>query len=216
MAASNKNILFILFLISIFLPVHFYGKSNGGNKMQEQTNSEIIIEINRSTNPWAGFTSSAEEEDASKNVQALPVDGTNYAVLPNLVRYNKSNLILIGRNEKLRKVAVNDQVFSDLKRGDAARKADEKDQNIGFIKEKALGLYNPRELVQFLLESHVIITYWHIESKLTLKDEEENRDLYKARFTGNHIYFTNKKNVSPLDFTVSIDKKTGEIRVVAQ
>ena len=68
-----------------------------------------------------------------------------------------------------------------------------------------------RDIALFLLESQIITTYWHIESVLCLVSEDDSADLYKARFQGIHVYYTNKYNEEKLDFSISIKKNSGRM-----
>ncbi|HPS58365.1 MAG TPA: hypothetical protein PK514_09685 [Spirochaetota bacterium] len=41
--------------------------------------------------------------------------------------------------------------------------------------------------------------------------EDETVESYSAHYKGKHIYYTNSKNEDPLDFSIIIDKKTGDM-----
>lgn len=70
-----------------------------------------------------------------------------------------------------------------------------------------------RKMAFFLLESEIIATYAHIESRLCLKKEIDGEDLYRADFKGTHIYFTNERNEAPLSFSILIYKGSGVIEI---
>jgi hypothetical protein len=74
--------------------------------------------------------------------------------------------------------------------------------------------FSCRDIVFFLLESQIITTYWHIESVICLVSENDSQDVYKASFRGSHIYFTNARNEDKLDFSITIDRKTGTISLL--
>lgn len=197
----KKSILF-LFIIFICLP-------KGVIAMEKKCIAEYLID--GTTNPWKGFTGSYEEEENSKFVEAGKIDGTEFMALPFLSDFNKNDVIMLGRSEKKRKVIINQEFFSDMQRTDAT--GNNKDKVLGNYKDLSFSYFSPRELIVFLLKAQLIITYWHIESNLCLDLEEDSKDVYKAHFSGEHIYFTNRKNVNSLAFSVSIDKKSGTITV---
>ena len=170
--------------------------------------------ITRNGNPWSGFTSSYEEEEASKKIAALSLKDSGYNPVPSLEKYKRSGRCLIGRNEKLHRIAVEKSLFSDLNRADATADTGGKFL-VGRYKDLQFRFFRPAELAEFLLEAQVINTYWHVEADFCLVWEEDTSDSYTARYKGKHIYYTNSENEGPLDFRIIIDKKTGEIFVEA-
>jgi hypothetical protein len=70
-----------------------------------------------------------------------------------------------------------------------------------------------QKIVLFLVESHIIKTYVHLESDVCLDQATNTPQLYSAHFTGQHTYCTNDCYTKDLNFTVKIDKSTLEITV---
>lgn len=112
------------------------------------------------------------------------------------------------------KVVVNNEIFSDLRfikvtgfMGDAAPTV------IGQITETDLEDAEWRTVLEFLLKSHIVKTYAHLESELCLEEEVNSDEEYKAHFSGVHRYCTNDCYEKPLDFSVIVDKKTKNITV---
>ncbi len=59
--------------------------------------------------------------------------------------------------------------------------------------------------------SQVVTTYWHVESILCLVSEDNSAGLYKARFQGKHIYYTNRYNEEKLNFFLTVDTTSGRM-----
>ncbi len=174
-----------------------------------------IIECERGDNPWHGFTSSAEEETKSMKVRAVPSFGDGYAPLPKLAAYDEAaGGVLLARGEKEREVRANVAFFSDLTRADGTRPSTFP-VVIGVFKGSLEGGFPPRKLAEYLVVSQLVKTYWHIGSTLRVTAERESDGTYVAEFDGEHLYFTNERNVSHVEFGISIDRKTGAMSVVA-
>jgi hypothetical protein len=122
-----------------------------------------------------------------------------------LGRYGIEGEPLIALDRKNKRVVVNEKAFGDLTRANATRSGDR--VVVGTVKSAALRA-RPHELVRFLVESELIATFVHIESELRFTEEKDEPGRYRARLEGTHTYYTNEKNVSPVRFTVEIDKTT--------
>ena len=166
--------------------------------------------IDRGSSPWRGFTASAEEEAASRTVQAMALPAEGYAPLPALEKFDAKGPMLLGRSEGKRRVAVNAALFSELSRADATRRQ-ETPIRIGRYADTDFQRMGPRELADFLLMAQIVITYWHVESNLCLENQTDDGTWYTASFRGNHVYFTNVRHVENLAFRLRIGKKSGEI-----
>ncbi len=60
----------------------------------------------------------------------------------------------------------------------------------------------PRKFMEFLLNTELITTYWHVGSTLELIEERCGGETYRAHLVGTHEYFTQERNVETLDFVV--------------
>jgi hypothetical protein len=172
------------------------------------------LHIDRSTNPWAGMTGSWEEEEINKNIKALSLTDNNFSFFANLDKYKIKDKNLIGKHKDKKIMAVEKDFFSDLSKVDAAIRDKNKTEIIGIFNLDFLKIIDNQNLVCFLIEAQIINTYIHVESNLCLYNEENDDTYYKSYFKGEHIYFTNKKNIGYLDFSVYINKKTGEISII--
>ena len=123
-----------------------------------------------------------EEEEASKKIVALPLKDSGYNPVPSLEKYKRSGSYLIGRNERLHRVAVEGSLFSDLKRADATADTGGKFL-IGRYKDLEFTVFAPAELAEFLLEAQVINTYWHVEADFCLVSEEDVITSYSIHYT---------------------------------
>lgn len=81
----------------------------------------------------------------------------------------------------------------------------------GVIHTKLLDEWGGRKIANFLLESQVINTYWHMGAVLCLAEEDDNELEYVATYQGTHEYFTNERNVEELNFKITISKENGEL-----
>lgn len=182
------------------------------DKPMEKTTPKCLAElsIDRGQSPWQGYTSSAAEEAAGKHVFAV-ADLGKLEKVAHLAKYDVGGLPLLAIDREQRRVVVSAGHFSDLERADGTRAGVTK---MGTVKSDALKK-KPRELALFLVESQLVQTYWHLESKLCLDSEDDGEARYTARFTGSHVYFTNKRHEKPVRFQVVLDKATGALTVEA-
>jgi len=201
-------------LIIIFLMVCADSITAAGGLMKSDTCIKKY-EISRGTSPWQGFTSNYAEEEESKKIKSVAMKNSEYKAVPGLEKYSRSDLVPVGRNEKLRRVGVEAELFSDLRRGDATRNSNGR-FSIGTYKDTSFSFFKPAELAEFLIESQIINTFWHVEADICLVSEDDTAASYAAHYKGKHFYFTNSKNVEPLDFTVIIEKKSGNIFLEAR
>ncbi len=171
--------------------------------------------ITRGTSPWRGLTATREMEDASEKIVALDLKGSDYKAIPSLEKYARDGNIIMGRNDKLRRIAVDSLFFSDLVRADATAAANGR-SFIGTCKEAWFKVFTPAELADFLIESQIVHTFRHVESEFCLDSESETDDFYHAHYKGKHVYFTNRRNEEGLDFSIFIDKKTGSMFLEAE
>ena len=204
-----KTILFITGCCLALIAASCTTSANGKDKVMSDK-CEKSWQITRGTSPWQGLTSSSGDEEASKKIRAVPLKDSDYKTVPGLEKYSVNGVIIIGRSEKLRRVAVEVSLFSDLSRADATRPVQGRFK-IGTYRDLPFAVLKPRQIAEFLIESQIINTFWHVEADLCLVAEEDSADSYRAHFKGKHIYFTNERNEEPLDFTIIIDKKTGEM-----
>lgn len=189
------------------------GSATPKKNMQNRENCREIIRISRSANPWKGMTNSYAQEQENKNIKASGI-GKQDAPIPGLEKYMIGGDQLMAIKSSHKKVVVNEKYFSDLKKADATNIDKGQYQKIGRYLDKSFTSMTPRKLASFLLDAQIITTYWHVESELCLGEEIENKQEYKARFTGRHIYYTNKREEQKLDFVIRIDRETGELTLL--
>ena len=82
---------------------------------------------------------------------------------------------------------------------------------IGIYRDISFKYLSAPQVTEFLIESQVVNTYWHVEADFCLTEEVDTSERYVARYKGKHIYYTNCENQDPLDFTIIIEKKSGHI-----
>ena len=167
----------------------------------------------RSTNPWAGMTSTALEEETNKFLKSAQLNENEYVFFEHLNKYKINNKHLIGKHKSKKIINIESAFFSDLKKANGTDSSKDKPQIIGKIDKQIFSHISFQDIAGFLIESQIITTYWHIESEIFLIKENINELFYTGYFTGEHIYFTNSKNVDKFDFVLEINKKTGEILI---
>ena len=212
---KKKHILYVTFCSLIFFTVACI--TFAGKGVIPVTKNDCIKKYNitRGASPWQGFTSSHEDEEASKKIRALPLEGSDYKPVTSLEKYSRSGMIIVGRSEKLHRVAVEVSFFSDLRRADAAGSTPGRIL-VGTCKAALFRIFTCAEIAEFLIESQIVNTFWHVEADFCLVKEDDTESSYMAHYKGKHIYFTNSKNEDPLDFSIIIDKRTGDMFVEAK
>jgi len=178
-----------------------------------QTNCLATWHIERRANPWSGLTGDAAAEEATFTVrtQSTKPDAPNVLKQPAVVQAGD---FVLHRAEKGRAVFVNPAYFGELNRVEVTGRALRNDGKIGKATAKALRQWSPIEILGLLIELQVIITYAHIESNICLVRAEENDGIFKAELSGEHVYYTNSRNVSKFSFVFELNRKTGEMRVM--
>lgn len=100
---------------------------------------------------------------------------------------------------------VNAAVLSALKVVDATSLRVDERVEIGALTELGHGKIGGRELTEFLLKASVIQTFAHIGSTLCLLTEtRDDQGGYRAEFSGEHEYFTNRRKVDEFGFVVAL------------
>lgn len=111
-------------------------------------------------------------------------------------------------------VVMDNKIFSDLQFIDVTGFAGDLTPTvIGQITETDLTDDEWRTVLEFLLKSHVIRTYVHLEADLCLDQESNEAESYLAHFTGVHRYCTSECYEKPFEFTLSVDKQSGNISI---
>lgn len=122
-----------------------------------------------------------------------------------VAHYQAGGTPLLWYRADFSELVVDATALSDLDVVDMTSLPVGETRTIGRRNERILGLVSDRDLVAFLLEARVIATWVHLGASLCLVAEDCSGDAYTARFTGTHVYMTQKKNVQALAFSVSID-----------
>lgn len=104
---------------------------------------------------------------------------------------------------------INADYFSDITIADATKLKES--AVIGRYKQLSFDEHSAWEVIKFLLESHLVETYWHLKSDICLVEEEDTANAYKAIFDASHDYCTNECLTQDYKFDIEINKKSGEI-----
>jgi len=172
------------------------------------------LKVESSTNPWEGYTSSYEEEQAGYFIEPKPIDA-NWSRVDALSGYGLDGEPLIAFDRKKRRVHLSSSHFaSRFDRPDATRLRSSDPLQCGRLNPASPLLRQPGSLIRFLLKSHLIRTYAHLESSLELVREDLQSDgRFVSRWRGEHIYFTNERNSSSFQLQVTVDTRSGQVEV---
>lgn len=151
-------------------------------------------EIERSSNPWQGLTSTSQQEERNKTIRAAPVK-SGLAAVP-----GPSGRSFLYRDNQAGEVVVDAKFFETLKRPDATRVGPGESFEIG--RAKTDEVLNPAVLIPFLLLNQIVITYWHTGAEVRLDAVEDDGRCFL--FSGEHTYYTNEKNTEPLRFQICV------------
>jgi hypothetical protein len=108
---------------------------------------------------------------------------------------------------------VDAAILGDLKIVDVTSLPVGERVRVGVLSEQGMRSIGARDLARFLIEADAIGTYVHIGSTLCLVSESKRKGIYRATFTGEHVYFTNEENHDLFGFVVEMGLG-GEIEVV--
>lgn len=179
--------------------------------MQKPGECKRTWHFERHNNPWNGLTSDAAAEEATYTVQARKKPtGSNRISQPQAV---PSGDFVLFRAEKDKAVVVNARYFGNLTRQNVTGRPLRNNGVIGTATKTALSLFKPEEILGLLLDLQIIITYAHMESTVCLIQSSEKDEVYEAQLTGEHVYFTNARNVSTFSFRFELNRRTGQMRV---
>jgi len=204
---KKTNIFSFLTIIAMLLSCHALDTKNS-----TPMKSWKIIS-HRSESPWAGFTSSWEEEEKSRIVQSAKPN-SDFIEIIEFKELLFENRPILFKSNKERKVIVDNEYFSDLNRIDATKLNKLERGIIG--KAKNPKVLQPEFLLPFLIRSQIIQTLIHTDSELEFIREEDKGNEKWFYFQGEHHYYTNSKNTSLLNFIVTIDYSTQEISIIGE
>lgn len=147
-------------------------------------------------------------------LQARSIDKSNFTPYEPLEDLNIDGQSIAWVNKK-GMVVVDNEIFSDLRFVDVSGfTGDLVPMVVGQMTETDLKDEEWRTVLEFLLNSHVIKTYAHLESELCLDQEENTESAYVAHFKAVHRYCTSDCYEVPYEFTLQVNKQTKEISVL--
>ncbi|MDY0059181.1 MAG: hypothetical protein RBU45_05170 [Myxococcota bacterium] len=170
---------------------------------------QLVVE--RGQSPWRGYTGSAAEEQAGYHVQALPLQ-PGWEEPVGLRAYQMDGRPVLAIDRAARRVHVDSRLCTDVSRIDLPRLAAGERRHVTRLIASPTAFPRPR-FVRFLLESQLLLTYWHLTARLTLLQEQSTATGYFSSWSGVHQYYTDRRHEEPFRFTVEIDESTGEVTV---
>jgi hypothetical protein len=149
--------------------------------------------------------SHGQQDDFPRSYAAATIDRANQVPVEAVKSHQINGSPILWFDAGKTAVVVDSAALSAVNLVDATRIQAGEIAAVGTVAPAALATIDARDLVTFLIRARVIATYAHIGSELCLAEEVKNDAGYRARYTGEHTYYTNEKNVDPLAFEVRID-----------
>ncbi|MBU1109847.1 MAG: hypothetical protein KKB51_24410, partial [Candidatus Riflebacteria bacterium] len=131
-----------------------------------------VFLVSRSQSPWQGYTGNYEQEQAGKKIAAIPMT-LDLEAVPHLANYTVNGLPFLAIDRANKRVVANADLFGSLQRPNTTRLCVGEKVVMGKFNADKLQI-KPWELVAFLLESHLIETYQHLEATLHVRAEEDS------------------------------------------
>ncbi len=102
--------------------------------------------------------------------------------------------------------------FAPLRRVEPTRLTPGEHTTVGRVTAAAREALGPRRVVELLLRTGAIATYWHLGADLCLRAEATTEGRYGADFDAVHHYATRRRRAQSYAFSVAIDEH-GEVVV---
>jgi hypothetical protein len=170
------------------------------------------LTASRATSPWSGLTASWDEEQRGMTVAAAAIAPSDETV-DRLRAYAVDGEPAIAIDRAGRRVLLNQRWFGEVKRVDGTSLPAGARHTLGLFPKAP---WPPRTLARFVVEAELVKTYAHLESRLTLVEEEDSAERWRARVDGTHVYYTSSRHESPVRFTFELDKKSGRLDVIGR
>lgn len=156
------------------------------------------------------------DEMAYESITAQdPIDFDAFRPIPTLTEFAALGQPLLWINQEKTEVVVDGRYFSDLTVVDVTSFFGQQDPlTIGRVMPAVLEVFEPQEIVRFLLTSEIIRTYAHLEAEVCWVSENETPETYSAYFEGVHRYCTQECVEDSYVFRFEMDKVSGLITVV--
>lgn len=200
----------------------------GFDTMQSETPKppiQVPITTTRATNPWSGWTASAEDEERSKTLGTVPLTELGIGGKSNATGASNWKPVesarwredwILYKNEKTKTVVLNPRYFSHWKRADATGEIPKEGGVLGNLEpygQSQIPLVDWETFSRLIVLSHLVITYWHTDSELHITKREIEDSSATVYFRGVHHYYTNTANRGNVAFALRLSKK-GEIRIL--
>lgn len=112
---------------------------------------------------------------------------------------------LLWYNTETQNFRVDGQYFSDLQSIDVPRMPSGQRLQIGVFIGESQESIAPRAVVEFLIRTGILRTFWHIGAELCFVEETETDGTYRVVIDAVHTYYTNEENRDSYGFAVTID-----------
>lgn len=148
-------------------------------------------------------------KDLQKNNENIFLEATlNFKSFSPIEDFKLNNDYLLWKKQKGIKIVINGKYFTNLKQVDATTINKGENKLLGKLLNQKVSYL---QLIDFLLKTNLIISYWHLESNICLEKVKNNKKEYIAYFIGIHKYCTNKCQNGSLKFAIKFNKKNGKI-----
>ncbi|MFW5720092.1 MAG: hypothetical protein ACOCXT_03645 [Candidatus Dojkabacteria bacterium] len=165
------------------------------------------LEVIGSSNP---VYLSLQNEQNFKVIHSKSIDNSVYPIEADFNTVGGDPVLFESREEK--KIYIDEAYFSDLVRVDLTA-LEEESYTVGTYKKINEASSKPADVVDFLLQSNILISYDHLSSDICLVEEDLDGS-YVAKFDATHYYCTNECHEADYQFSIHINQSSGEIRVM--
>jgi hypothetical protein len=184
----------------------------------DQTDAPVTCiaryEFDHSSSPRQEFTAAGGKmPDFPKRYRAEFIDPDTFVPAKSVERFEIGETPLLWFTPNAGEAVVNAAVLSDLTAADPLSMGSGDRAVIGVLNELGQGKIVGRELLEFLMQSQMILSYVHIGSEVCLESEQHpEAGAYKARVSGVHTFFTNQENREEFAFEFELTG-SGELAV---
>ncbi|MDF3820444.1 hypothetical protein P3G55_11060 [Leptospira sp. 96542] len=184
-----------------------------------QNNSETNLHffqnpliIPSENNPWSALAKNPKLDPQGNKIPLTNPNENNIMPvnLPTELLYKGNHLLFYALDSS--EIRVNENYFSELYRTDVTKLTLDTPVLIGVV---LTPLRTDSDfLMNFLIQSQVLISYWHTDAEIKLLDRLISKNEVCYSFLGEHHYYTNKKNTTAYQFKTCINNESGKITTI--
>ena len=142
--------------------------------------------------------------DFATGYASAAIDPASHVAVKHTSRFQVGGQPVLWFTPDRQAAVVASSAFGDLAVVDATSIMPGAEAAVGRVTPEARAALGDRGVVELLLEADAVLIYAHIGGEVCLVEEQAADGAYRAKFTGEHVYFTNEENRDPLAFEVRI------------